>query len=53
MLLNAAAIAALNTWVAPPPMRREMLQVSWIAIADPRLFDGCARQPPQDARSGT
>ena len=32
LILNAAAIAALNSWVAPPPMRAEMVQVSWIAI---------------------
>ena len=32
MLFNAAAIAALNTWVAPPPLRIQMIQVSWIAI---------------------
>ncbi len=32
LILNAAAIAALNTWVAPPPMKAEMIQVSWIAI---------------------
>jgi serine/threonine-protein kinase len=32
MILNAAAIAALNTWVSPPPLRVEMIQVSWIAI---------------------
>jgi serine/threonine-protein kinase len=32
MLLNAATIAAMNTWVAPPPLRWQMIQVSWIAI---------------------
>ena len=32
LILNAAAIAALNSWVAPPPMQAEMVQVSWIAI---------------------
>src|SRR5688572_1390537 len=32
LILNAAAIAALNSWVAPPPMRAEMVQVSWIVI---------------------
>jgi serine/threonine-protein kinase len=32
MLLTAAAIAALNTWVEPPPLRARMLQVSWTAI---------------------
>jgi len=32
MLLTAAAIAALNTWVEPPPLRARMLQVSWTSI---------------------
>ena len=32
MLLNAAAIAGMNTWVAPPPLEWRMIQVSWIAI---------------------
>jgi len=32
LILNAAAIAALNTWVSPPPARAEMVQVSWIVI---------------------
>ena len=32
LILNAAAIAALNSWVAPPPLRAEMVQVSWIVI---------------------
>ena len=32
LILNAAAIAALNSWVAPPPMQADMVQVSWIAI---------------------
>jgi eukaryotic-like serine/threonine-protein kinase len=32
LVLNAAAIAALNTWVAPPPLKAEMVQVSWIVI---------------------
>lgn len=32
LLLNAAAIAALNTWVAPPPTQGHMVGVSWIAI---------------------
>ncbi len=25
-------IAAMNTWVAPPPLRAQMVQVSWICI---------------------
>ncbi len=32
MLLTAAAIAALNTWVAPPPLQGHIVGVSWIAI---------------------
>jgi serine/threonine-protein kinase len=32
MIFNAAAVAAMNTWVAPPPMRAQMVQVSWIAV---------------------
>ena len=32
MVLNTGAIAALNTWVAPPPLRPQMMQVSWIAL---------------------
>jgi len=32
LLLNAAAIAALNTWVAQPPMQGHVVGVSWIAI---------------------
>ena len=32
LILNAAAIAALNSWVAPPPLKAEMIQVSWIVI---------------------
>ena len=32
LILNAAAIAALNSWVAPPPLKAEMVQVSWIVI---------------------
>ena len=32
LLLNAAAIAALNTWVAQPPTQGHVVGVSWIAI---------------------
>ena len=32
MLLTAAAIAALNTYVAPPPTQGHIVGVSWIAI---------------------
>jgi len=32
MVLNAVAIAALNTWVARPPMSAGMMQLSWITI---------------------
>jgi len=32
LLLNAAAIAALNTWVAQPPTQGHIVGVSWIAI---------------------
>ena len=32
MILNAAAVGAMNTWVAPPPLRAQMVQVSWIAV---------------------
>ena len=32
MVLNAALIAALNTWVASPPTAVQMIQVSWIPI---------------------
>jgi serine/threonine-protein kinase len=32
MVLNAAGIAALNTWVSEPPMQARMMQISWIAI---------------------
>ena len=32
MLLNAAAVAAMNTWVVPPPVQWQMMQVSWVAI---------------------
>jgi serine/threonine-protein kinase len=32
LLLTAAAIAALNTWVAPPPMHGRLVGASWIAI---------------------
>jgi eukaryotic-like serine/threonine-protein kinase len=32
LLLNAAAIAALNTWVAQPPTQGHLVGVSWIAI---------------------
>jgi len=32
VLLNAAAIAALNTWVAQPPTQGHVVGVSWIAI---------------------
>jgi serine/threonine-protein kinase len=32
LVLNAAAIAALNTWIAPPPLKAEMVQVSWTVI---------------------
>jgi eukaryotic-like serine/threonine-protein kinase len=32
LLLNAAAIAALNTWVVQPPTQGHIVGVSWIAI---------------------
>jgi serine/threonine protein kinase len=32
MILNAAAIAAMNSWVSPPPLKAQMLQLSWIPI---------------------
>ena len=32
MILNAGIIAAMNTWLAPPPLKAQMLQVSWISI---------------------
>ena len=32
MVLNAAAIAAMNTWLSPPPLQAQMVQVSWIPI---------------------
>jgi len=32
MVLIAAFIAALNTWVAAPPTRAQMMQLSWIPI---------------------
>ena len=32
MILNAAAIAAMNTWLSPPPLEAQMIQVSWIPI---------------------
>jgi serine/threonine protein kinase len=32
LLLNALAIAALNTWVVPPPLQGRMVGVSWIPI---------------------
>jgi serine/threonine protein kinase len=33
MILNCGAIAAMNTWVSAPPMRAQMVQVSWITLA--------------------
>jgi serine/threonine-protein kinase len=32
LILSAAIIAAMNSWVAPPPLKAQMLQVSWICI---------------------
>src|SRR5688572_3491367 len=32
LLLNAFAIAALNSWVVPPPLQGRMVGVSWIPI---------------------
>ena len=32
LIANAAAIAALHSWVAPPPPQAQMVQVSWVAI---------------------
>jgi serine/threonine-protein kinase len=32
MLLNAGAIAAINTWVSPPPLTAQVVQVSWISV---------------------
>ena len=45
MILNAAAIAALNTWVAPPPLQGA--DGSGVVDCDPaaRLFDGAPASP--------
>ncbi|HTG89381.1 MAG TPA: serine/threonine-protein kinase [Vicinamibacterales bacterium] len=32
MLLCAALIAAMNTWISPPPLKGQIIQVSWVAI---------------------
>jgi serine/threonine-protein kinase len=32
LILNAALIAAMNTWLTPPPLTTQMIQVSWIPI---------------------
>jgi serine/threonine-protein kinase len=32
LIFNAGAIAALNTWVSPPPLRAQMMQLSWTTI---------------------
>jgi serine/threonine-protein kinase len=32
MLLCAALIAAMNTWISPPPLTGQIIQVSWVAI---------------------
>ena len=32
MVFNAAAIAAMNTWLSPPPLQAQIIQVSWIPI---------------------
>jgi serine/threonine-protein kinase len=32
MISSAAAIAAMNTWVSPPPLKAQMVQISWIPI---------------------
>ena len=32
MVFNAGLIAAMNTWLTPPPLRAQMVQVSWIPI---------------------
>ena len=50
MILNAAAIAAMNTWVAPPPLQAQMVQVSWIAILLLVYSMVAPASPAQDAR---
>jgi eukaryotic-like serine/threonine-protein kinase len=32
LILNAGAIAAMNTWLSPPPLTAQIIQVSWICI---------------------
>ena len=32
MILNAACLALLNTWVQPPPVDQQLIQVSWIVV---------------------
>ena len=32
MIMTAAVIAAMNSWVVPPPLKSQILQVSWVAI---------------------
>ena len=32
MVVNAAGIAAMNTWLSPPPLQAQVIQVSWIPI---------------------
>ena len=32
LVLNAAGVAAMNTWLSPPPLQANIIQVSWIAV---------------------
>src|SRR5262245_34860105 len=32
MVFNAALIAAMNTWLSPPPLRAQMVQLSWVTV---------------------
>jgi len=32
MIFNAALISALNTWLSPPPLRAQMVQLSWVTV---------------------
>ena len=32
MIMTAGVIAAMNSWVVPPPLKSQILQVSWVAI---------------------
>ena len=48
MLVNAAAIALLNTWVIVPTTET-LGHLSWITIVDPRLLDDHAEHAEEDA----